>query len=662
MKKSLKTPFLGVAYYPEDWDESFMAQDIALMKKAGIKVARVGEFAWSRMENTEGVFTFDWLHKVVDALGEAGIFTVLGTPTATPPVWLSRKHPDVLLENENGARQNHGGRRHCCSNNEHYRKYSARIVEMMAKEFANDENVVGWQIDNEIYTHDNGCFCPVCQNKFKKHLKEKFGTTKELNKRWNLTLFSQEYNDFDEIPAPRNAWVNPHHRTEWITFQQSSNIEFIEMQADILKKYVSVPVGTDMMPMNGESYVHMNEKLDVVQFNHYNTAENLWNVAFWFDFIRNIKDRPFWNTETSTCWNGSTVIDQTLKPEGFCRANSWLPIALGGEANMYWLWRTHWAGHEIMHGSVISASGRPMHIFDEVRQTADELDAAADFINQTRVETPVAIHYTSKSWNIFAYQCIFEKFNFSASLADSFYKPITDSCCRPDIIDSNHSLDGYKVLFSPFVPTLEDNDLSKRISDWVKNGGVWVVGPLTDIRNADGARYPDRPFGILEELCGTEWCFSLPDLDHKVECKTACGKDFCGIDWFECHSPDGDSLASISKAPHSALVGKSVFAKKKVGKGIVYVLGTIPSYETTKNIIIPEVFRSANVSFGGGKGDSFMVADRVGSSLCGKIIVEYAGVGGSYTLPYPAKDILTGISYTDKVDIAPYQTLVLVKS
>ena len=128
MSTKFKPPYLGVAYYPEDWDESVMAEDIAMMKKAGINVARIAEFAWSKMEKREGEFTFGWLHKVVDALGEAGIATVLCTPSATPPRWLSVKYPDVMVEKENGEVRNHGARRNCCSNNPHYIKYSLRIA------------------------------------------------------------------------------------------------------------------------------------------------------------------------------------------------------------------------------------------------------------------------------------------------------------------------------------------------------------------------------------------------------------------------------------------------------------------------------------------------------------------------------------------------------
>ena len=163
-------PYLGAAYYPEDWPESEMAYDIKMMKEAGITVARIGEFAWKKMEPLPGQYDFTWLHRVVDALAKNGIATVMGTPTATPPKWLSNLYPDVMSVNAQGIPASHGGRRHCCSNNAHYRDYSARIVEAMAKEFGNDENIIGWQIDNEIYSWD-GCCCPSCLGVFREYLR-----------------------------------------------------------------------------------------------------------------------------------------------------------------------------------------------------------------------------------------------------------------------------------------------------------------------------------------------------------------------------------------------------------------------------------------------------------------------------------------------------------
>ena len=60
---NIKPPYLGCAYYPEDWPVEEIEKDAAKMKATGIQVARIAEFAWSCMERTEGVFTFDWLHR-----------------------------------------------------------------------------------------------------------------------------------------------------------------------------------------------------------------------------------------------------------------------------------------------------------------------------------------------------------------------------------------------------------------------------------------------------------------------------------------------------------------------------------------------------------------------------------------------------------------------
>jgi beta-galactosidase GanA len=36
---------IGAAYYPEHWQEEYWAEDIRLMRAAGLTVARMGEFA-----------------------------------------------------------------------------------------------------------------------------------------------------------------------------------------------------------------------------------------------------------------------------------------------------------------------------------------------------------------------------------------------------------------------------------------------------------------------------------------------------------------------------------------------------------------------------------------------------------------------------------------
>lgn len=656
MFQTPEKPYLGVAYYPEDWPDEEMDKDITRMKEIGVNTARIAEFAWHRMEPHPGEFDFSYFHKVVDKLAAAGIAVVLGTPTATPPRWLERLYPDVMAENENGRVFSHGGRRHCCSNNPHYDAYSLRIVEKMAQEFADDPAVIGWQIDNEIYSFGNSCFCPNCQAKFRERLRKKYKTIDSLNQAWNLNLFSQWYDDFSEIPAPRDAWHNPHLIQEWKIFQNDSHVEFVHRQAKILHKYVKVPVGTDTMPVNGMDYRKLTEKLDIVQFNHYNVPENLYCCAFWFDYLRTLKEHPFWNTETATCWNGSTAITQSIKPEGYCRANSWLPIALGGEANMYWLWRTHWAGHELVHGAVIDSSGRDMHTVSEVKDVAHGFHAASRFLTGTRVRPDAAIHFTSLSWNMHECQKVVEGWEYMPTVQDTFYRPMTRRGLRPDVIDSGAALDSYKLIFSPMVMSLDDRDLSARMAQWVKDGGVWVVGPLTDVRNADGTRYRDRFHGMLESLTGARWAYNAPDRESRIQAAWQDGEAFQGNTWYEMWDADDDALVKVTGG-HSAIEGKALVSLKPVGKGWVLLLGTLPS-EKDMDRILRLVCEKSGVALPQVEGD-VMVCPRRGEAGEGLVLVEYGCGEAAVTLDAPMTDLLTGRRLQGKIHLKPYDVLVL---
>ena len=653
----MKTPFLGCCYYPEDWDESFIEDDIKKMKLAGIKCARIGEFAWRKMEPVRGQYEFGWLHKVVDALYDAGISVVMCTPTATPPIWLSQQHRDVLKHDENGWQIEHGGRRHCCSNNPNYLKACCDIVEAMAKEFGNDKNIIGWQLDNEIYASHTGCICKYCVQKYHDDLQKKYGTIENLNSQWNLNLFSQAYDSFEQIPAATHGWHNPHLKYEWSHSHYDSDIRFIHAQAEILKKYTSAVIGTDMLPRNGMDYDKMNDKLDIVMFNHYNTPENLSDVVFWFDFLRNVKERPFWNTETATTWKGGVAISQTIKPEGFCRVNSWLPVALGGESNMYWLWKQHWAGHELVHGSCISPEGRPTHVFGEIQETAADFEKASDFLNNTKIKTPVALHFTSRNWQLFAHQPILDGNAYDQELI-KIHRSMMKAGIRPDVIGARKDLSEYKVLVSPLQMTLEDNDLSERIEKWVREGGVWIAGPMTDIRNSLGAHFTDRGMGMIEKMLGVELTYSIPSDSKYMKMHWADGEELSVMRWVEAYDlfGNGESLADISEG-HSYIRGKSVISRHKYGKGEVILLGAMCDEAGYKKVV-SIALEDAKIESAKTEG-MLVVVPRKGENLEGLVIVEAGNAEGEIRLDRKMTDLLTGMEYEGNMKIAPYGVYVL---
>lgn len=649
--------YLGSNYYPEDWDENQIDIDIAKMKECGFNVARIGEFAWKKDEPQEGEFNFRWLHNVVDKLGAAGIRVIMGTPTATPPHWLYRKYPDMAMHLPDGTVKSHGGRRHCCSSNPHYQHYSTIIVEKLAQEFGSDPNVIGWQIDNEIYPQEPGCVCPHCMDNFHQHLKEKYGTVDNLNAAWNLNLFSQAYDSFDEIPAPFNTWHNPHIKLEWLLSQEKNHVNFVHMQAAILKKYTSAPIGTDTMPINGIDYRNLNDKLDVAQFNHYNTNNNLRWAAFWMDYMKNFSKIPFWNTETQPCWNGSTAQGMPLLPENFIYMNTWLPIMLGGQANLYWLWRTHWAGHELMHGAVLDSCGRYTHANSEIRHAAQDFEKAENLIATTKPKSDTALLFTSLNWLIHKSQDVNTSLAKNGGDVCRFYNELLDCGIHPNVIDAKASLDDYKLIFSPTAFTLEEGDFPQRISQWVRDGGVWVTGPMSDVRTAIGTKYKESPYGFLEELTGAHLAYTLPDdqgiltLENDLGQKVSCSRSFELFD-----EGDYESMIKVT-AGYSSMIDKSCVAVCNVGKGKVILLGTFPEEKELHRIMLA----AANLA-GSTVCDitgSVMITRRVGNGIELLIAADICGNGGEYRFEGTKTDVLTGATHTGYIKLSPYQVAVL---
>ncbi len=126
-----------------------MEDDIKQMAATGIEYVRMAEFAWSEFEPKPGEYDFEWLERAVSLIEDHGMKAVLCTPTAAPPKWLIDEYPSVLQEEADRTTREFGSRRHYCYNSEIYRRESRRIVEELADRFANEETVVGWQVDNE---------------------------------------------------------------------------------------------------------------------------------------------------------------------------------------------------------------------------------------------------------------------------------------------------------------------------------------------------------------------------------------------------------------------------------------------------------------------------------------------------------------------------------
>lgn len=642
--------YVGAAYYPELWDLSEVDKDIERMHAAGVNVARIGEFAWSRMEPKEGEFDFSWLHEVVDKLYAAGIDSILCTPSCTPPRWLFKKYPETISVDFNDRRAEISSRCHPCKTSPVMREKNRIITEQLAKEFGSHPGVIGWQIDNEIFPYGEGCYCPLCKSAFRTYLKEKYGTPEKLNKAWGMYRWSLNYDSFDDVDPPRpGQWKHPSLETEWRRFQCKQIVSYVEEQADVLHAYSKAPVGTDMMVTNLLSYYETNKKLDVIQYNHYEPAKLLPDTKFSFDFLRPILPRPFWVTETQVGWNGGNVAFFGYRPEGNCYVNTWMPIALGGEMNEYWLFRAHPQGHELAHGSLYSTPGRAYRVTEEVKHAADDFATCADFLKKSKVVSKIAMHYSSTAVSHFISAPMLEGFDYRRTLVQNFHAAFRDT--NIDVIDTQHSLDGYEVILSPFLATVDENGLKERVIDWVKAGGTWIVGPMSDIFDENTCKYVNAPYSFVEELAGVYVKYQKPVANDVFKARFEDGAD-CPVsmcyDAFE--AKDCKTLASYDGDEFDGL---AVITERKVGEGRVILLGSVPSKEALRKL--------AGVSPVAKASENIVLVERSGEEN-GIIALETEHKEGALTLDGTYTDLLTGEKMTGTVKVAPHRVLVLKKA
>ncbi len=646
----MKKLYIGAAYYPEMWDESEIDKDIVRCKDLGINTLRVGEFAWCKMEPKEGQFEFGWLKNIVDKLYANGIYTVMCTPTATPPRWLFNHYPETRKVMNDLVRVDVSSRQHSCKTSEVIREKTRIIVTEMAKVFAGHKGIIGWQIDNEIFPYGDGCFCEQCKAQFRDYLKEKFGSVENLNRSWGLTRWSLCYSDFGEIEPPYpKQWRHPSLRKEWWNFQCRQLKTYVDEQAEILHSYGCKNVGTDMMAHNYLSYYKINENLDTVQFNHYNPAGELPDTAFSYDFLRSVKMRPFWVTETQVGWNGSEYADCGYRPQGNCYVNTFLPIAKGGEMNLYWLFRTHPNGQEMAHGALYTTAGRKYCVSEEVKRACADLEKCETFLTESKIESKIALHYSSTAENSLCVAPFVKDLDYRGLLLKNYYAAFRHY--NVDVIDTPHALDGYEVLISPFLTTADENGFKERVIEWVQNGGTWIVGPMSDILDGNVSKYTDAPFGFLEELAGVYTKYQKP-IDNDVYKARWTNDGECGVsvcfDAYECKEGT-ESLAQYVAGDFAPL---SVITERKVGKGKVILVGSV--------IASGDILRLVNRKPIAKASDNVILVERSGKEN-GIIVVETENKGGYVILEGEYTDIISGRRLSGRYDVSAYEVLVLTK-
>ena len=493
--------WLGVDYYPEQWDPALMDADMDTIKEMGGNVIRIAEFSWHLMEKTEGNYDFSFFDGVIAKAKEKGLKVIMGTPTATIPAWLAKKHPSILSQFENGQKRAFGGRHVYCFNSPEMYAYSEKIIRALVGRYKGEKQIVAWQTDNEIgHEGSDLCWCPQCHKAFQDFLREKFGgDIDKLNDTYGTTFWSQEYNDFDEIPLPAGTITthNPALRLDWERFRSRSIVNFMDFQAKLIKEVDPEAVVMHDFPGGGldkhVSYADVARSLDVVAYNNY----PVWGgqkepiapheIAFGLDYIRGLKRENFWITEAIMGAQGHDVTGFLPRPNQ-AKMWSYQGMAHGCCSMMYFRYRGATKGAEQFCYGVIDADNVKGRKFREVQSFFGDISRYAKAM-EAPIHSDVAIVYDYDSLASFRIQrqsILLDCQNEMKKL----YKAFHDVNVSVDVIPADADLSGYKVVLLPQM-IITKPELRAKTEQFVKNGGTLVLTYRNAIKDADN----NIPFG-----------------------------------------------------------------------------------------------------------------------------------------------------------------------
>ncbi|MDE6847530.1 MAG: beta-galactosidase [Lachnospiraceae bacterium] len=593
---------LGTCYYPEHWERGLWAKDLERMLASGITTIRIGEFAWSKVEPEEGRFTYEFFDDFLAVVASTPMKVIFGTPTATPPAWLTNRYPEVLNCRIDGVKYQHGMRRHYNYNSPVYRKFCKRIVEKLGEHYAKHPNVVGWQIDNEINCETAEFYSDSDIAAFRKFLQRKYETLEKLNTAWGAVFWNQEYTDWEEIYVPRltiHNSTNPHQMLDYIRFISDSAVSFCKMQSDILRKYVKPGdfITTNGMFQNMDNHRMTDEALDVYTYDSYPNfaycltedpkhAANL-NDRRWSNNLSQVRSvcPHFGIMEQQSGANGwNTRMEAPAPKPGQMMLWAMQSIAHGADFVSFFRWRTSVMGTEIYWHGILDYDNRDNRKLEEVRKIYKRVQTIKDLAGASYRAAFGIVQDYSNIWDSQVdvwHQRLVWSSEEEIFIASQIYHTPMDYVYLLEDTQVDELVE-YPVLFYPHGLILSEQKAAV-LKEYVEQGGCLILGARTGLKDETGKCVMTPMPGLLAEITGSDvkdFTFVGP-ADEEVLMEWNGQKMDTGI-FHDILDTTGEEAMVLARYTSDYYKGRAALVENTFGKGKVLHFGGTFTRENVK--------------------------------------------------------------------------------
>ena len=514
----------GGDYNPDQWPEEIWDDDIRLMEKAGVNTVALAIFSWDRIQPQENRWDFGWLDRIIDKLGKAGIATDLASATATAPLWLYEKHPEVLPCDKFGHPVNAGSRQSWSPTSPVFKEYALTLCRKLAERYGANPYVTAWHMGNEYGWNNRNDYSDNALNAFRLWCERKYGTIGALNQAWGTTFWGQEMNSFDEVLIPRfmgaDSMVNPGQKLDFERFGNDMLLDFYKAERDAIAEICpDKPFTTNFMVSTDQccmDYADWANEVNFVSNDHYfheggemHLDELACSDALMDSFALG---KPWYVMEHST----SAVQWKPLnmrKRRGETVRDSLAHVAMGADAINFFQWRASAFGAESFHSAMVPHAGEDTKLFRQVCELGETLRTLADAgVQGSELErSDTAILFSAESeWATRSETLPSMKLNHWRDVRD-WYRAFLNAGSRADIVPLKYDWSDYKTVVLPTVLILSAAD-TQRLADFAAAGGRVVVGYATGLIDENFhtwlGGYPGAGDGLLRDMlgiCGEEF-------------------------------------------------------------------------------------------------------------------------------------------------------------
>ncbi|WP_165987617.1 beta-galactosidase [Streptomyces sp. YIM 98790] len=650
----------GGDYNPEQWPRSVWAEDVRLMRRAGVNMVTVGVFSWASLEPRPGARDFGWLDHVLELLHSGGIDVCLATPTASPPPWMGVRHPETLPRDENGLTVWYGSRQQFCASSPVYREYARRITEDLAQRYGSHPALRLWHVNNEYCTF---CWCDETARHFRRWLRERYGSLEALNTAWGTAFWSQRYDGWEEIIPPRRAQYlrNPSQLLDFQRFTSDALLECFTGERDILAAHTpDIPVTTNFMPLwRGQDGWRWAAEEDVVSVDIYPDPRAGWESpdgpahgALVQDLTRSQAGGPWMLMEQAAGpvnWRGVNH----PKPPGLNRLWSLQAVARGADAVCYFQWRQSRQGSEKFHSGMVPHAGERSRTFQEVCGLGADLARIGPEVAGTGVTAQVALLHDWHSWWAGDQPGRPSSELDYTRVLTSWYQALWEENLLTDLAHPEHDLSRYPLVVLPHLYLLSDTALDS-LTAYVRGGGTLVCGYFTGVADGDDRVREGGMDARLRDLLGIavlhEWWPLHPEDGLTLDDGTPAGL------WSEeLDTVPGNAVTVLARYADGELAGRPAVLRNRFGAGTAWYLSTQPGHGALRRLLADAAATAGVAPVLPGLPDG-VEAVRRGDLL---FLLNHRRSPVTVPLPLPGTDLLTGTRHTEEVRLDRHGVAVL---